>query len=265
MCEVHHPTVCMRFVRNPGVSLSMTMQRDPAVSFASGAHGDDDVVRLGSVGDERFLAVDDVGVAVADGSRLQRGDVRSRARLGHGQSGDHLAPDRRHEPALALLVVAEPVDVVRRRGPCARRAPPRRPPAPHSVSSSVTTASARRSGPEPPYSSSYLRPKRPSSPHALVEGAREVALRFPLVDVGADLAADEVPHGSPERFVLLREEVVARVAHQRPRIFARISRMTSSAPPPIRISRVSRHARWIGRSIRYAAPPKICIALVRER
>ena len=41
--------------------------------------------------------------------------------------------------------------------------------------------------------------------------------------------------------------------------------MTSSVPPPMRMSRESRHARWIGRSIVYAAPPKICIASFATR
>jgi hypothetical protein len=63
----------------------------------------------------------------------------------------------------------------------------------------------------------------------------------------------------------LRGWLRSRAHRYRPRIFAMISRMTSSAPPPMRMSRVSRHARWIGRSIRYDAPPKICIALFETR
>ena len=114
-------------------------------------------------------------------------------------------------------------------------------------------------GTRPPVLLLVLQAEQPELAAALVEGPWEVALRLPLLDVRPDLALDEVAHRRPKRVVFGREEVVALAVH-RPRIFDRISRMTSSAPPPMRISRESRHARWTGTSIRYAAPPKICIA-----
>jgi hypothetical protein len=58
-----------------------------------------------------------------------------------------------------------------------------------------------------------LQPEEPELADALVQLAREVALRLPLLDVRADLAADEVAHRRPQGLVLLGEQLVAQVGH----------------------------------------------------
>ena len=70
--------------------------------------GDDErPVAARPVGDEDLAAVDDELVAEAAGCGRDAGDVRSGIRLGDGQGGDLLAADRRHEPALLLLLGPE--------------------------------------------------------------------------------------------------------------------------------------------------------------
>ena len=67
---------------------------------------------------------------------------------------------------------------------CAFRPAATPPDAPRRDSSSTQIASCRWVPPWPPYSSGNLRPSKPSSPQRLVELARELALVFPLRDVG---------------------------------------------------------------------------------
>src|SRR5208282_5907583 len=63
-----------------------------------------------AVGDVGLLAVEDPAAVHALGVRGDGGDVRAGAGLGDAERADQLAPDRRHEIALALLLRAEPPD-----------------------------------------------------------------------------------------------------------------------------------------------------------
>jgi hypothetical protein len=60
-----------------------------------------------AVGDVGLRAVDDVLVAVADGARLDAGDVGAGVGLGDAEAEDLLALDRGHDPLLLLLLGAE--------------------------------------------------------------------------------------------------------------------------------------------------------------
>src|SRR5918994_1963983 len=84
-------------------------RRDPLVLRRRvGLREDELVVGDGRVRDPVLLAVEDVGVALAAGSRQHRGDVRSRRRLGEAEAGELLAARLRDEVALLLLLTRVP-------------------------------------------------------------------------------------------------------------------------------------------------------------
>ena len=66
-------------------------QRQALTAHSAGArHHDDEVGRL-AVGDEGFLAVDDVGIALLLRGGLHALQVGAGAGLGHGDGADHFA------------------------------------------------------------------------------------------------------------------------------------------------------------------------------
>src|SRR5207237_6271400 len=77
---------------------------DPLVPRLRVGLGEDElVVRHRCVRDPVFLAVEDVGVALAPRGREHRGDVRPRGRLGQPEARELLAARLRYEVALLLL------------------------------------------------------------------------------------------------------------------------------------------------------------------
>jgi hypothetical protein len=66
-----------------------------------------DPVGLDAVGDPHLAAIDDVIVAVGTRLGLDRGDVRSRARLGDANASDRIARNRRLQKLAAYLIGAE--------------------------------------------------------------------------------------------------------------------------------------------------------------
>ncbi len=78
-----------------------------------GPGGHDDEVGLVAVGDEGLGAVEDPGVTVADGGRLEGGEVGAAGGLGHRDGADELAARHAGQPALLLLLGAEVDDVGR--------------------------------------------------------------------------------------------------------------------------------------------------------
>src|SRR5436190_19841594 len=249
--------------REAGCVLLDDDERYPSVALAAGAGGDDDVVRFRTVGDERLLAGQDEVVTVAGRFGLDVRDVGARARLCYAERADHLPSDRRNQPALPLLFRSEPVDVVRAEilMPADTRS--------DAAGSALGELFVHdRIGEEIRTCASVplfvLQPEKSELPEAQVEVAWEVVRALPLLDVGSELFLDELSNRVAERDVVLGEELPAR-AHYSPISFEMTSRMTSSVPPPMRISRESRQTRWIGRSIVYAAPPKICIASLATR
>ena len=64
----------------------------------------DDEISVDAVGDEGLRSVDHVVVSIEDRRRAHGGQVRTDARLSHGDGRDELARGDAREPALALLV-----------------------------------------------------------------------------------------------------------------------------------------------------------------
>ncbi len=76
------------------------------------AHEDEDLAaRIGRAGGPPLAAVDHVVIAVTDDARLDVGGIGGRhGRLGHGEAGADLAFEQRHQPFVALCVVAVALD-----------------------------------------------------------------------------------------------------------------------------------------------------------
>ena len=102
-------------------------------------------------------------------------------------------------------------------------------------------------GPGPAGLGGILHAVQTELPGAGHDLAGELFLPFPLGGVWGDLLLHEAAHASAQ-FVVLRGEEIYWL-HQNPSIRPITSRITSSVPAPIRISRVSRHARCTGNSI----------------
>lgn len=64
-----------------------------------------------AVGDEGFLAVQQVMVSLADGRGLHRRQVAARVGLGHGHGGNQRAADQARQPAPLLRLCAEVGDI----------------------------------------------------------------------------------------------------------------------------------------------------------
>ena len=84
----------------------------PASGLLDAAGGEQDhvICNIG-MADKMLAAVDYVVFAVAFSARGHRAQIRSRARLGHGQALDPLAPDGRLQIALDLLASARAQNV----------------------------------------------------------------------------------------------------------------------------------------------------------
>ena len=155
-------------------------------------HGGDDVdARLAFARDEPLLAVQHPLVAVADGRRRERGEIRAGARLGQRPRLAVLAADDRHHVPLDLLGGEQLEQLARARGrrprsrgrssPCPT--PPRARPAP----------SIERS--RPPSSSGMFSIEKPGGARLRAQRVDlgrvdRVALDDPLLD-GIDLGLDE--------------------------------------------------------------------------
>ncbi|MEA2461423.1 MAG: hypothetical protein QOH90_1600, partial [Actinomycetota bacterium] len=92
-----------------------------------------------------------------------------------------------------------------------------------------------------------LHPEKTELSSALEELFRKGLVFLPALDVRFQLALDEGTDLRTKLIVFGGEEVAA----HNPSNLPMTSRMISSVPPPMRIKRVSRHARWIGDSIEY--------------
>jgi hypothetical protein len=79
-------------------------------SLLAGPAGADEEVGTDAVGDEGLGTVDEVGVPLALGRGLDRGDVGAGAGLGDAEGTDLLAGDPGHQPALLLLLGPEVED-----------------------------------------------------------------------------------------------------------------------------------------------------------
>ena len=90
--------------------------RWPALLVGRGE--DDDPRRVARVRDEHLRAVEDVLVAVADGGRLDPGDVGAGVRLGQRERAEDRLLEQRRQPLALLLVGAGEQDRQRRRGRC---------------------------------------------------------------------------------------------------------------------------------------------------
>jgi hypothetical protein len=153
--EVRHPSIFIRERLKPGVSASTTNSVIWPWGSSLGRRrrgdlrGDDGEVAPGAVGDEDLAAVEHPVVAVAAGPGGQRRDVAAGAGLGDRERADEPAGDRVGEVALLELLVAAPADVEHRevvvRAEVGGHAA-----GPERASSSIQTACARGSGPEPP-------------------------------------------------------------------------------------------------------------------
>ena len=74
-------------------------------------HGEQaEKVRGRRIGYVHLRAVDHPVITVANGSRLDPGDIRTGVRLGHGDRTNHFPADRRHEVAFAQVVGTELVE-----------------------------------------------------------------------------------------------------------------------------------------------------------
>ena len=88
-------------------------QRDGARPLAvAGLGDDDDVVGVLPVGDEGLGAIEDVVVAVADGTGLDPLQVRASARFAHGDGRDQFSRGKFRQPALLLLLGAVVQNIV---------------------------------------------------------------------------------------------------------------------------------------------------------
>ena len=88
--------------RQPGRLGVGEQTRDPARAVGAGADEQVVEVRDSPVGDPGLGPVDDVGVAVADGTAGQRSSVGARAWLGQAVRPQQLAAEQFGQPAVAL-------------------------------------------------------------------------------------------------------------------------------------------------------------------
>src|SRR5690625_587663 len=95
----------------PGCALVDDQQRDTAVPLVARAYRRGDEVGTNARGDERLVAGDLVGVAVAYGSRREVGDVGPAAGFGNGQRSDRLAGERGTYVAVDQVAAAGRHDV----------------------------------------------------------------------------------------------------------------------------------------------------------
>ena len=138
-------------------------QRDAArLLLRVGLGDDDDQIGVLAVGDEGFLAVDDILVAGHPRGRAYGLEVGAGARLGHGDGADQFAGRHLGQPAAFLLLRAIGQDIV---GDDA---------AVHGIAEAADIGPAlfveddrsrgRKLPPAPPYSSGTLASRRPASP-----------------------------------------------------------------------------------------------------
>src|SRR5207249_4468495 len=129
-------------------------------------------------------------LALAAGEGADARNVRARAGLGDRERGDLLALDRRHYPALLLLLGAELEDRRRRDGDV--RSDPRR----HAARSAAGHL-LRQHGVVHVVAAlasvllRILEAEEPELAHAREQRARELPRLLPVRDVGSNLALDE--------------------------------------------------------------------------
>ncbi len=153
------------------------------------------------VGDERFLAVDDVVAAVAARDRANPGDVGPRRRLGHAERPDLVAPQGRLQELLDLAAGADVGDDRRRHVALheqahrhARRAPARILLGLGDAEPVVASPAAVLFGEVGTQDAEVAR--------LLEQLVGEKSVFLPLVGVRPDLAFDECPDHPPELLVL---------------------------------------------------------------